>query len=248
MIPIELYSELLTNIRTVTLVASLKTESNLETKAELSADGQNITVSHEGYSASIRLPTQMTGGGSAALTLPAMPSKDLTLRLQLEEKAPGLLKFENGSENLIPWPASAMSDGVQCCKCGTNLLDKGTPIDWKDLPNENWAEMMDFWHCHKPHEHDHSHDMSKSKGYSSSNKFAAVPGVGLVGLSYIILAAKDCTNIKVGTHVFFFLLFLSSSVAHLFACDTTLNGAQKKGTCPASCCFHGMVSDTNAPE
>jgi hypothetical protein len=200
MVPIELYSELLTNIRTVTLVASLKTESNHETKAELSADGQNITVSHEGHTASIRLPTQMNGGGTAALTLPARPSKDLTLRLQLEEKAPGLLKFENGTENLVPWPASAMNDGVQCRKCGTNLLRGNAITEWKDLPNENWAEMMDFWHCHKPHEHNHNHDASNSKGYSSSNKFKAVPGNGLVGLSYIILATDDCANIKVGTH------------------------------------------------
>jgi hypothetical protein len=200
MVPIELYSELLTNIRTVTLVATLQTKSNHETKAELSADGQTITVSHEGNSASIRLPTQMTGGGIATLTLPARPSKELTLRLQLEEKEPGLLKFENGSENLVPWPASAMSNDVQCRMCGTDLLKSNVVTEWKDLPNENWAEMMDFWHCHKPHEHNHGHDVSKSKGYSSSNKFEAVSGVGLVGLLYIILSADDCTNMKVGTN------------------------------------------------
>ncbi|KAF2435842.1 hypothetical protein EJ08DRAFT_580048 [Tothia fuscella] len=196
--PIELYAELLTNIRTVTLVASLKSDSNCETKAEISADGQSITINHEAHSATIRLPTQMTGGGTAALTLPAMPSKDLTLRLQLEEKSPGLLKFENGSENLVPWPSSAMGDGVQCRGCGVALSREGAVSEWKDLPNENWAEMMDFWHCHKPHEHDHKHDdnAANSKGYSSSNKLAAKPGIGLVGLSYLLLMADDCASIK----------------------------------------------------
>jgi hypothetical protein len=199
--PIELYAELLTNIRTVTLVASLKSKSNHETKAELSADGQSITITHEDHSASIRLPTQMSGGGTAALILPATPSKDLTLRLQLEEKAPGLLKFENGSENLVPWPANALSDRIQCHNCSTEFLKDDAVKEWKDLPNENWAEMMDFWHCHKPEEHDHSHDdVAKSKGYSSSNKLEARPGVGLVGLSYILLEMSDCTNIKVGNY------------------------------------------------
>lgn len=206
--PIELYAELLTNIRTVTLVASLKSESNRETKAELSADGQSISISHEGHSASIRLPTQMTGGGTAALTLPATPSKNLTLRLQLEEKAPGLLKFENGNENLVPWPASALNDGIQCRACGAALVKKDVVGQWKDLPNENWAEMMDFWHCHKPDEHNHNHeDVAKSKGYSSSSKLEATSGVGLVGLSYLLLQTDDCQNIKVGIHISLFLIY-----------------------------------------
>jgi hypothetical protein len=253
MSPIELYSELLTNIRTVTLVASLRTDSNRETTAELSADGQTITISHEGHSASIRLPTQMTGGGTAALTLPARPSKDLTLRLQLEEKAPGLLKFESGDENLVPWPASAMNDEIQCRTCGTRLIKKDAVGEWKDLPNENWAEMMDFWHCHKPHEHSHDHRTSNAKGYSSSNKFEAVTGVGLVGLSYVVLAPNDCTNIKVGvlnllefTCCYFFISHFSYLSTHIFSDPSS--GLKKKGTCLASCYLHGRLSDTKAPE
>ena len=41
---ITLYAELLLNIRTVTLFASLRTAHNRETKAELSADGSSITA------------------------------------------------------------------------------------------------------------------------------------------------------------------------------------------------------------
>lgn len=201
MAPIELYAELLTNIRTVSFVASLRSESNKETKAGLSADGQTITINHDGDSATMRLPTQMTGGGSASLTLPARPSKDLTLRLTVEEKEAGFLKFVNGStENIVPWPATEMSDGIECQKCGTSLLQEGRVKGWRDLPNENWAEMMDFWHCHKPHEHGHKHDddPTKNKGYSASSKLQAITNVGFVGLSYFILSKEDCHNIKVG--------------------------------------------------
>ncbi|KAE9976535.1 hypothetical protein EG328_002568 [Venturia inaequalis] len=184
MAPIELYAELLTNIRTVSFVASLRSESNRETKAELSADGQTITINHDGDSASMHLPTQMTGGGSASLTLPARPSKDLTLRLKVEEKEAGFLKFVDGSaENVVPWPASELSDGLECQACGTPLLQPDRIHEWRDLPNENWAEMMDFWHCHKPHEHGghKDDDASHSKGYSASSKLQAISSVGFCG-------------------------------------------------------------------
>ncbi|TLD25863.1 putative transporter [Venturia nashicola] len=199
MAPIELYAELLTNIRTVSFVASLRSESNKETKAELSADGQIITINHDGESASIQLPTQMTGGGSASLTLPARPSKDLTLRLKVEEKEAGFLKFVDGSaENVVPWPASELSDRLECQACGTSLLQPGRIHEWRDLPNENWAEMMDFWHCHKPHEHGghKDDDASHNKGYSASSKLQAIHSVGFVGLSYFIFLKDDCRNIK----------------------------------------------------
>ncbi|KIW07652.1 uncharacterized protein PV09_01594 [Verruconis gallopava] len=196
---IELYAELLTNIRTVTLVASLHTESNQETRIELSGDGSMISIQHEGISASLRLPSRMAGGGTAALTLPPRPSKDLTLRLKVEETEPGLIAFEHSDENLVPWPATAMDDasGVQCRQCGVSLLRMQDVNEWRDLPNENWAEMMDFWHCHKPHEHEtHDAEDTQKKGYSASSKLTARAGVGYVGLTYLILAEVDCENIQ----------------------------------------------------
>src|SRR5690349_5629030 len=83
---IMLYAELLLHIRTITLFASLRSHHTRETKARLDADGNLITVSHEGYKATIRLPIKVEGKSDAALELPAQPpSKELTLRLQMEE-------------------------------------------------------------------------------------------------------------------------------------------------------------------
>lgn len=210
MAPIELYAELLTHIRTVSFVASLRSESNEETKAELSADGQTVTINHDGDSASIHLPTQMTGGGTASLTLPARPSKDLTLRLKVEEKEAGFLKFvDDSAENVVPWPASELSDGLECQACDTPLLQPGRIHEWRDLPNENWAEMMDFWHCHKPHEHSGNKvdDAAHIKGYSASSKLQAISSVGFVGLSYFIFSKDDCRNVKVGDKTLLHPLF-----------------------------------------
>ncbi|KAF2096449.1 hypothetical protein NA57DRAFT_58364 [Rhizodiscina lignyota] len=205
MASIQLYAELLLNIRTVTFFATLKSEHNHETKATLSADGESITVTHEGESASIRLPTKISGGGSAALALPPTPAKELTLRLLLEEKAPGLLRYsdfpDSGSDNPVPWDALSLSTEteIKCGKCDNVLIPKGTVREWKDLPSENWADMMDFWHCHKPDEHhDHSHhdanDAPSRKGYAAGNKLTASSGTGFVDTMYFLLAAEDCAG------------------------------------------------------
>ncbi|KAK8197221.1 HECT-like ubiquitin-conjugating enzyme-binding-domain-containing protein [Phyllosticta capitalensis] len=224
---LHLYAELLLHIRTVTLFASLRTAHTSETKAVLSADGETLTLTHEGQSASIRLPTQIAGGGTAALTLPQAPSKELTLRLQLQEKSPGLLRLRQGAENVVPWDARQLqeAESVECAQCGAQLAvanpgrsdgeshqarsesANGGGAEaprvgvktWLDLPNENWAEMMDFWHCHKPHEHNHgSHNHEgEEKGYAASNKLTARKGVGYVDLAYLLLAEEDCIGVKV---------------------------------------------------
>jgi hypothetical protein len=201
---IRIYAELLYNIRAVSLVITLQTESNTETKASLSADGQIITVKHEGNSASIRLPTQMESGGTSTVALPAAPSKDLTLRLQLQEKEPGLLKLEefNGG-NEVPWSAGELRGASVLCKsCNSSMLEAGLVDDWRDLPNDNWAEMMDLWHCHKPHEDEDQKNAPGSKGYAAASQLRVNSGTGFVSLLYLLLSEQDCQNIEVSHYMF----------------------------------------------
>ncbi|KAL9088617.1 MAG: hypothetical protein Q9165_006137 [Trypethelium subeluteriae] len=198
---IQLYAELLVHIRAVAFYGALHTEHNHETNIELSADNEWITVRHEGQTASIRLPTTVGGGGNAALTLPAAPSKDITLRLQLEETSPGLLQFGNQqSGNVEPWTAKSLGKetSLYCRDCGQSLLGQGRVQAWKDLPSENWVEMMEFWHCHKPAtEHQHANgDAASRKGYSASNKLRASMGTGFVNTSHFLLAPADCLGIE----------------------------------------------------
>ena len=200
MASIHLYAELLNNIRAVTLVASLETEQNEETRIELSQDGQIIHVTHEGETASLSLPTRMIGGGTAAITLPPIPSKDITLRLQLEEKEPGLLMLHNNSENVLPWSSETVNNNIACLHCGNYLLKPSSIKEWKDLPREDWAEMMEFWHCHKPHEQEQESQESKMEGqhdYVAHERIFAQSGVGLVGPTHFILSSEDCMNIMV---------------------------------------------------
>ncbi|RMY65808.1 hypothetical protein D0862_15247, partial [Hortaea werneckii] len=78
---IHLYAEHLQNIRTLSIQASLATFSNTETKATLSADGSQLSLSHEGETATIQLPITVPGGhNDATLIIPSAPSKELTFR------------------------------------------------------------------------------------------------------------------------------------------------------------------------
>lgn len=208
---ITLYAELLLNIRTVTLFASLRTVYTRETKAKLSIDGYEITVTHEGESATIRLPVKAQGGGDAALSLPANPpSKEISLRLQIEEQDGSELftgiQAEERKANIVPWDGASlntMKDVKAFCKgCKECVLPSGKIKEWRDLPNENWAEMMDFWHCHKPdehHLHDHTHhDTVAKKGYAAANRLQAKNGIGFVDLASLLLKEEDCESIRVG--------------------------------------------------
>lgn len=231
---IHLYAEHLQNIHTVSFTAILASYHTEQTRAELSADGEFITLTHEGEVASIRLPTRIKGGGSAALTLPSSPAKELTLRLQLEEKDGMRLMqdiFTYDRENVVPWNASEIGSwsGVSCRSCKTVLVGvegargegqnaqeaaQNAITSWKDLPNEHWAEMMDFWHCHKPEHHHHHQTQGRSretkepegpkddpvatKGYAAGNKLTSRKGTGYVGSGFFLFAEDDCPGIEVG--------------------------------------------------
>ncbi|KAI6809553.1 hypothetical protein KC365_g18333 [Hortaea werneckii] len=212
---IHLYAEHLQNIRTLSIQASLATFSNTETKATLSADGSQLSLSHEGETATIQLPITVPGGhNDATLTIPSAPSKELTFRLSLSEKPGSNLLGERppaGSETIVPWMSSHLSASaeISCANCRTVLIPRGTVTQWKDLPSEGWAEMMDFWHCHKPDvPHDHHHrdahgvNGSAGRGIGANSKLAVERGVGLVGPLELLFAKKDTRCIKVSsTHL-----------------------------------------------
>lgn len=221
---IHLYAEHLLNIRTLSIQACLSTVSNKETKAKLSADGSVLTLDHEGESASVRLPISLSPNrqSNVILTIPAVPSRDLTFRIQLEEKegvTNGVLS--NGAQpesgNVVPWTANSLSGEteVRCKSCEAILVERGTVGDWKDLPSEGWAEMMDFWHCHKPNEaHQPEHGALK-KGYAADRHVALEEGVGMVDAASFLLHRENCQNIMVGYTTFLPLSFSKQSHTRL---------------------------------
>ncbi|KAK0271904.1 hypothetical protein LTR35_009352 [Friedmanniomyces endolithicus] len=201
---IYLYAEHLQNIRTLSVQASLSTVSNQATKATLSADRHYLTVEHEGEKATIRLPVSLGSHGDATLTVPAAPTKDLTFRLNVGprlEPHDALSNSVHNPENIIPWMAGDLTPetAVSCATCHAEIIAPGQIRQWKDLPSEGWAEMMDFWHCHKPDEpHGHAQEPENvGRGFAANSKLTTRPGLGLVGPMDFLFAAEDCKELEI---------------------------------------------------
>ncbi|EAQ89347.1 hypothetical protein CHGG_05966 [Chaetomium globosum CBS 148.51] len=107
------------------------------------------------------------------------------------------------------WSATDLDpeSGVACRQCATEVVCSGSVKVWKDLPSENWAEMMEFWHCHKP-DHHHHHNPSEedgkageeslaARGYGASSAISAQEGVGFVDLTTLLFEERDCQNVTI---------------------------------------------------
>ncbi|KAL1961794.1 hypothetical protein VTN77DRAFT_1044 [Rasamsonia byssochlamydoides] len=125
-------------------------------------------------------------------------------------------------DDFVPWTAEDMSacTALHCRFCSRVVLggtrtkiqttseDAASGWTWKDLPSGNWAEMMDFWHCHKPdpHEHEPEHEREQQetaedrtasiKGYGAASQVVATPGTILVDVASFLVAEVDCQGLK----------------------------------------------------
>ena len=196
MAPIYLYAELLLNIRQVTIFALLPSNCDQKTHASISSDQKILLVQHDSQEASIELPCQVTD--STALKTPAVPTKELSFRLSVSISANLSAPGTSANEASIPWPASKLTSETQlACQCCGNLFVKDV-AEWKDLPSGGWADMMDFWHCHKPSTENGQNDsVGNTKGYAAANDLGPTIGVGLVDISHFLFAECDCIGMQV---------------------------------------------------
>ncbi|EXJ88670.1 hypothetical protein A1O1_05601 [Capronia coronata CBS 617.96] len=224
---IYLYAEALTHIRQLTLYASLETEKNEHTKILLSSDKKIITAVHDGESSSIYLPTQISG--TAHVTFPIDKKTEISARLQIDDAAQLKAVSDEPGGIEVPWTAGDLNEGtsIRCKSCHGVVLRPGQVSTWKDLPSEHWAELMDFWFCHKPHDNDSAHQhAAESKGFSPTSKFTATPRVGLVDAVSFLLHEANCSklqNVKYPSRKGTFTLKCSD-------CGTTLGSRQESET------------------
>ncbi|KAI1490600.1 ubiquitin-conjugating enzyme E2-binding protein [Biscogniauxia mediterranea] len=189
-----IYAELLSNIRQISIGCTLPTPSSSTTKAVVSPDCLGFTVKHDGAERSIplpgrvafpsQLPVQKTGLTNISWRLPLAGSRDRIQNASVSEEAG-------------PWSAGDLApESAVCCRaCKTPVVEAGVLKTWKDLPSENWAEMMEFWHCHKPHDHKHTDDEHlTSRGYGASSKITAQSGVGFIDLTSFLLSPSDISD------------------------------------------------------
>ncbi|KAK0656834.1 ubiquitin-conjugating enzyme E2-binding protein [Cercophora newfieldiana] len=200
---ISVYAELRSYIRTISVAVSLPSLSDSSTRLTVAADGLNVRVSHHGETRQLRLP------GKTSLGVASLPAQKQGVPI-VEWRLP--LSPESASqdsalqETTQLWSATDLEAGssAECKKCGATVVKDGA-VAWKDLPSENWAEMMDFWHCHKPADHGHSHDHSHggkadeaslaARGYGASSTISAQDGIGFVDLTTLLFSESDCQGL-----------------------------------------------------
>lgn len=193
-----IYAELLANIRQISVKVTLPAAANDSTRAEIIDSGARLSISHDGAVKEFGLP---------ALTPPGMPlpiakptSQELSWRLPLLAVSRLGSRFV-AEHQVLPWTAADMKPGseIVCRACNAQLVSEGTIETWKDLPSENWAEMMEFWHCHKPVDHKHADDddHAEQRGYGANNTIAAKAGVGFIDISSFMLSESDCKDVLV---------------------------------------------------
>lgn len=191
-----LYAELLSNIRQVSIAVTLPSPPKSDTVARITEDGRRLCLEHDGFTNTLDLP------GTVAETLlrpPQGASRHLTWRLPV---SPGgvLIPPFSPENQAVPWAALDLENdsALSCRACGNIIILPGTIKVWKDLPSENWAEMMEFWHCHKPHDHDQQENKNlANKGYGANNIITAQPGVGFSDITSFMFDEHDCQNLMV---------------------------------------------------
>lgn len=149
---------------------------------------------------------------------------DYSFRLPIDPDEKTLVSRDEAIDEYVPWTAGDMSPltRLRCRECASIFLDapSSAPSDvsegqtpsqgwvWKDLPSGNWAEMMDFWHCHKPDPHEDASNVEASmarhiegqtahvKGYGASSRVVATSGTVLVDVATFLLAESDCAGLR----------------------------------------------------
>jgi len=198
MAKIYLYAELLLNIRQVTVFAVLPSSCNETTHIKLRDDQRTLSLQHEKDKATIELPSIVVNKEN--LIIPTVPTRELSFRVAVGCVTKHTTQAKLATDSDIPWPATKLSSQtrINCQSCGSLLIEAGNVTVWKDLPSGGWADMMDFWHCHKPTTEDEAElSSANNKGYSAANVMGPVLGTGLVDTSHLWFAFGQCRGIQV---------------------------------------------------
>ena len=194
---IKLYAEFLLNIRQVTLYATLHNERDEASKAYVSSDRKSISVTHDNETSTIVYPSGISG--KATVHIPIARGKIVSLRFETIEDGSSHgdgMKVANDS----PWPASFLgADTRIACRACRSLIVQSSGREWQDLPRSDWAEMLDFWYCHRPHVRDSNcEDARLGRSRNSMEGPSLRHGLGFVDLCHLLVPEEECTGLEVG--------------------------------------------------
>lgn len=196
---VSLYAELLLNIKSLAVFVTLPHQAIAgQYEAEISNSSQFTLIekSFNNRVASLSLPHPHVGQN---LLVPAVNGSQLTFRLSPKTDHT-LAKLQTDTENYEPWSAPDLEElqpHIGCGDCKRSLVNKDALRSYYALPSEGWAEMMDFWHCHKPNHPANDDSSAQQKGYAADNSTQARAGRCAVGMTYLLLHEEDCRSVEV---------------------------------------------------
>lgn len=222
-----IYAELLPRLGRISVVIHLPTPSTYKTKVLVSNDASRLIVWHEDATTEMRLPAKVLEPVGEHLRGEIKPGLDeMSWRLT---PVPDDVKSSMSADDAVPWSASQLKPGlrVTCRACDGVVVAEHNIKVFKDLPSENWAEMMELWHCHKPrvghpaannpngtsandevgHEEASETDLA-SRGYGANSAIVAQKGTGFVDMMTMLFHEDDCRCLMVSKH------FHSSHTGH----------------------------------
>lgn len=130
---------------------------------------------------------------SLSFTTEALPPQEGSLFMDLARSETQLWSVSDLVAK-TPKDANHVNLFLFCCKFCSEEVVNSKNYKFVDMPSEFWQEMMDFWHCHKPHEHYHNEN---SKDYNGAMK----PRQGFIhiGSYYLLLNGNSvaCPGCKV---------------------------------------------------
>ncbi|KAI2786620.1 hypothetical protein POX_g09008 [Penicillium oxalicum] len=210
----------------------------VQPQIQLSESCKSVTVSlpepWNHVSETLKLPARVASATRQNTNLrmstpstPAQPADsglEYSLRMMIHPSDVATATPDVVSDEYVPWTAADMTPltRMRCRGCGTPFMKDGGSEEsvngelpsvrsewlWKDLPSGNWAEMMDFWHCHKPDPHEHDPkseadaalklegETAQMKGFGAASRVEAIPGTVLIDVASFLLSEADCTNLN----------------------------------------------------
>ncbi|KUI61209.1 hypothetical protein VP1G_08406 [Cytospora mali] len=211
-----IYAELLPRLGRISVVIHLPTPSTHKTKVLVSNDASRLIVHHEDVTTELRLPAKTRVPVGEHLPGEVRPGLDkMSWRLIPD---PGDVQSNMSADDAVPWSAGQLKPGlrVTCRACDDMVVAEDKIKAFKDLPSENWAEMMELWHCHKPtvapaavngsngtsrrgeidQEKASESDLA-SRAYGANSAIVARKGTGFVDMMTMLFHEDDCSCLLV---------------------------------------------------
>ena len=232
----KLYAEYLPNLRQINAFATLPSPSWKWTRAYKTLPNK-IEVMHrvgpaneDDLGVTMSLPYYLKEAYTAEydptsiFELPvAKGATHLSWRLDADRTSPFLDKV-----SMETWSERVLKPGAQvaCAKC-SHPLTKGVN-QWKNLPSGGWADMMDLWHCHKPHvPHQSRKGAGSTKGYAAARILTPSEDCALVDGGSFYFARGQLLDLEV--RVLSFWLSLTSDYKMSDCHDISLRGHKEGG-------------------